>query len=159
MELNPGNYPGVENTTKVSFKIEVVVQDLMKQDLKFLVPLVSVQKIIKIVEAYLTKDICSEDELMKTIVFWSLMFVAIGAADFIGFTAYAFLFGKAGEELTMRLRYQSFKKYLQLEMGYFDDAFNSTGTLTARLASDASKVQVIDRPCFVLINKLLIITH
>ena len=79
---------------------------------------------------------------METIVFWSLMFVAIGAADFIGFTAYAFLFGKAGEELTMRLRYQSFKKYLQLEMGYFDDAFNSTGTLTARLASDASKVQV-----------------
>ena len=80
---------------------------------------------------------------MNTIVFWSLMFVAIGAADFVGFTAYAFLFGKAGEELTMRLRYQSFKKYLQLEMGDFDDAFNSTGTLTARLASDASKVQVI----------------
>ena len=48
---------------------------------------------------------------MNTIIFWSFMFVAIGAADFFGFTAYAFLFGKAGEELTMRLRYQSFKKY------------------------------------------------
>ena len=95
---------------------------------------------------------------METIVFWSLMFVAIGAADFIGFTAYAFLFGKAGEELTMRLRYQSFKKYLQLEMGYFDDAFNSTGTLTARLASDASKVQVLYRPCFDLISNSLIIS-
>lgn len=43
-------------------------------------------------------------------------------------------------------------------MGYFDDAFNSTGTLTARLASDASKVQVIYRPCFDLISNSLIIS-
>ena len=106
------------------------------------------KKSVKIIEAYETREICDEGALMNTIIFWSLMFVAIGAADFIGFTAYAFLFGKAGEELTMRLRYQSFKKYLQLEMGYFDDAFNSTGTLTARLASDASKVQVIHPLCF-----------
>ena len=105
------------------------------------------KKSVKITEAYENREICDEGALMNTIIFWSLMFVAIGAADFIGFTAYAFLFGKAGEELTMRLRYQSFKKYLQLEMGYFDDAFNSTGTLTARLASDASKVQVILRLC------------
>ena len=107
------------------------------------------KKSVKIIEAYENREICDEGALMNTIIFWSLMFVAIGAADFIGFTAYAFLFGKAGEELTMRLRYQSFKKYLQLEMGYFDDAFNSTGTLTARLASDASKVQVIHRLCFI----------
>jgi len=50
------------------------------------------------------------------------------------------MFGKAGEELTSRLRYQSFKKYLQLEMGFFDDPKRSTGVLTSRLSSDASKI-------------------
>ena len=116
------------------------------------------EKSVQIIDAYENREICDEGALMNTIIFWSLMFVAIGAADFIGFTAYAFLFGKAGEELTMRLRYQSFKKYLQLEMGYFDDAFNSTGTLTARLASDASKVQVIHRLCFIFTSNFCIIS-
>ena len=36
---------------------------------------------------------------------------------------------------------QAFNKYLSLEMSYFDDPLNSTGALTTRLATDASRVQ------------------
>ena len=84
---------------------------------------------------------CSDSAMMDFVVLWSMMFVAIGGANFIGYTFFAWLFGKSGEELTLRLRRESFRKYLQLEMAYFDDAFNSTGALTARLSSDAAKVQ------------------
>ena len=34
-----------------------------------------------------------------------------------------------------------FRAILRQEMGYFDDHLNSTGALTTRLATDASKVQ------------------
>uniref|UniRef100_H2ZR96 Bile salt export pump n=1 Tax=Ciona savignyi TaxID=51511 RepID=H2ZR96_CIOSA len=50
-------------------------------------------------------------------------------------------FAKSGEELTSRLRAMGFKAMLRQEIGYFDDHFNSTGALTTRLATDASKVQ------------------
>ncbi|CBY34589.1 unnamed protein product [Oikopleura dioica] len=39
------------------------------------------------------------------------------------------------------LRSQAFAKLLRLDMGYFDEPINSTGALTARLATDAGKVQ------------------
>jgi len=51
------------------------------------------------------------------------------------------MFGLSGELLTTRLRKKSFAKLLRLDMSYFDDNLNSTGNLTARLASDAGKVQ------------------
>ena len=48
------------------------------------------------------------------------MFVAIGVFNFIGYPTFAFMFGKAGEELTSRLRYRSFKvsfeKFLIVEL-------------------------------------------
>jgi len=94
-----------------------------------------------LIAAYDEADICQESLMMDVVVFWSLIFVAIGGADFVGFTLYAWAFGVAGENLTLRLRAESFRKYLQLEMAYFDEAFNSTGSLTSRLASDAAKVQ------------------
>ena len=34
-----------------------------------------------------------------------------------------------------------FRAILRQEMGYYDDHLNSTGALTTRLATDASKVQ------------------
>ena len=61
------------------------------------------------IEAYETSDVCSEDKLMENIVLWSLCFVYIGVFNFIAYPTFAFMFGKAGEELTSRLRYQSFK--------------------------------------------------
>ena len=91
--------------------------------------------------AYFAADQCSGDALLEFVVFWSLMFVALGVANFFGCTFFAWLFGVSGESLTLRLRRESFRKYLQLEIAYFDEAFNSTGALTSRLFSDAAKVQ------------------
>ncbi|KAK2531311.1 multidrug resistance protein 1 [Columba livia] len=52
-----------------------------------------------------------------------------------------FAFGKAGEILTMRLRFMAFKAMLRQDMGWFDNSKNSTGALTTRLANDASQVK------------------
>ncbi|OXB67674.1 hypothetical protein ASZ78_015206 [Callipepla squamata] len=52
-----------------------------------------------------------------------------------------FAFGKAGEILTMRLRFMAFKAMLRQDMAWFDDPKNSTGALTTRLANDASQVK------------------
>ena len=80
---------------------------------------------------------------MDEIIFFSCMFIVIGVADLLLHGGTAFLFGLSGENLTMRLRRESFKKYLNLEMAYFDSPFNSTGALTARLSGDAAKGTVL----------------
>lgn len=52
-----------------------------------------------------------------------------------------YMFGIAGEKLTMRLRSQLFAAMLKQEIGYFDDPKQGTGTLCARLSTEASAVQ------------------
>ena len=90
---------------------------------------------------YNTVDSCSENEMMKTVVWWCLGFVGVGVVSFIGFSMVAWLFAMSGENLTLRLRKKSFEKYLNCEMSYFDDPFNSTGALTTRLSTESAKVQ------------------
>ncbi|NXA31903.1 MDR1 protein, partial [Eudromia elegans] len=72
---------------------------------------------------------------------YSLLFLALGIISFFTFFFQGFTFGKAGEILTMRLRFMAFKAMLRQDMGWFDDTKNSTGALTARLANDASQVK------------------
>uniref|UniRef100_A0A670ZUJ7 ATP binding cassette subfamily B member 4 n=1 Tax=Pseudonaja textilis TaxID=8673 RepID=A0A670ZUJ7_PSETE len=52
-----------------------------------------------------------------------------------------FSFGRAGEILTMKLRYMGFKAILRQDISWFDNPKNSTGALTTRLANDASEVK------------------
>ncbi|XP_025895227.1 phosphatidylcholine translocator ABCB4-like isoform X2 [Nothoprocta perdicaria] len=72
---------------------------------------------------------------------YSLLFLGLGIISFFTFFFQGFTFGKAGEVLTMRLRFMAFKAMLRQDMGWFDDTRNSTGALTARLANDASQVK------------------
>ncbi len=51
------------------------------------------------------------------------------------------MFGIAGERLTMRLRKMAFKTILSQEITWFDKSDNSSGSLCARLSSDAANVQ------------------
>ena len=51
------------------------------------------------------------------------------------------MLGLAGERLTMRLRKMAFNAILRQEIAWFDRQENSTGSLCARLASDAANVQ------------------
>ena len=47
----------------------------------------------------------------------------------------------AGERITKRLRYLSFRAMLRQEISWFDMKANSTGALLTRLASDASAIE------------------
>ena len=82
-----------------------------------------------------------QNEMMVKIVFWALMFVAIGGACFAGFALFAVFFAFSGELMTKRLRQKSFDKLLHLDVAYFDWPENSVGALCSRLATDASLVQ------------------
>jgi ATP-binding cassette subfamily B (MDR/TAP) protein 1 len=45
-----------------------------------------------------------------------------------------------GEKLVTRLRLWTFRRFLTMEMGYFDNPKNSTGALSTRLYTDAALV-------------------
>ncbi|KAL8165139.1 UNVERIFIED_CONTAM: Multidrug resistance protein 1, partial [Gekko kuhli] len=72
---------------------------------------------------------------------YSLLFLALGIISFITFFLQGFTFGRAGEILTMKIRYMGFKAMLRQDISWFDDPKNSTGALTTRLANDASQVK------------------
>ncbi|OPJ81788.1 hypothetical protein AV530_014340 [Patagioenas fasciata monilis] len=85
-------------------------------------------------------------ETDKTIVrektnLYSVMFLVLGIVSFFTFFFQGFAFGKAGEILTMRLRFMAFKAMLRQDIGWFDNSKNNTGALTTRLANDASQVK------------------
>ncbi|XP_047198623.1 bile salt export pump [Hippoglossus stenolepis] len=75
---------------------------------------------------------------------YSLLFseiVGVRAAPDFALMFQAYAFSKSGELLTCRLRKVGFQTMLRQEIGWFDDPRNSPGTLTTRLATDASMVQ------------------
>ncbi|CAO2617606.1 ATP-dependent translocase ABCB1 [Lemmus lemmus] len=72
---------------------------------------------------------------------FSLLFLVLGIISFITFFLQGFTFGKAGEILTKRLRYQVFKSMLRQDVSWFDNPKNTTGALTTRLANDAAQVK------------------
>ncbi|EDL84316.1 rCG41101 [Rattus norvegicus] len=72
---------------------------------------------------------------------FSLLFLVMGMISFVTYFFQGFTFGKAGEILTKRLRYMVFKSMLRQDISWFDDHKNTTGSLTTRLASDASNVK------------------
>ncbi|NXO51029.1 MDR1 protein, partial [Aramus guarauna] len=88
--------------------------------------------------------IFSEDDhaiLRQKSNLYSLLFLVLGIISFFTFFFQGFAFGKAGEILTMRLRFMAFKAMLRQDIGWFDNSKNSTGALTTRLANDASQVK------------------
>ncbi|XP_076472534.1 ATP-dependent translocase ABCB1-like [Babylonia areolata] len=81
------------------------------------------------------------DKLLDGGIFWSLMFLALGALNFITHTFMNYCFGQSGERLTKRLRLMTFENLLRQDVAYFDDPHHATGALTTRLATDASTVK------------------
>ncbi|XP_014681412.1 PREDICTED: multidrug resistance protein 1-like [Priapulus caudatus] len=93
----------------------------------------------EIFKVYGIKD--DDDELLKEARFWSLMFLVLGVAQGSCYFFSSVFFGTSGEQLTMRLRMQSFTNVLRQDMGWFDDPKHSTGKLTTRLATDAPMIK------------------
>merc|ERR1719402_266148 len=101
-------------------------------------PLVFAIILSEILGVFLESD---NDKIMKEATFWSLMFLVLGVADMISLFFSSYLFAIAGERLVTRLRIRSFAAILRQDQAYFDAPENTTGQITAKLASDASLVQ------------------
>ncbi|ORX64531.1 P-loop containing nucleoside triphosphate hydrolase protein [Basidiobolus meristosporus CBS 931.73] len=71
---------------------------------------------------------------------FSLYFVALAVAGFIGFCGGMATFMIVGERMTRRMRSISYRAILSQEMGFFDKPENSTGALASRLATDAQQM-------------------
>ncbi|XP_047122153.1 ATP-dependent translocase ABCB1-like [Schistocerca piceifrons] len=81
------------------------------------------------------------DKIRADTDYFSLLFVIVGVV--MGFMTFiqTYLYGIAGEKLTMRFRGLMFSAMLRQEVAYFDDKNNSTGALCARLSGDAANIQ------------------
>ncbi|CAF1394040.1 unnamed protein product [Adineta ricciae] len=72
----------------------------------------------------------------------------VGVAGAISQFVSSVTLGKAGEELTMRMRIISFKSMLRQEIGWFDLDENNLGALVTRLSSDAAALKGFTGPTF-----------
>ncbi|KAI6669203.1 hypothetical protein NL676_004088 [Syzygium grande] len=82
-------------------------------------------------------------ELRKDSEFWALMFLVLGIASFVAYSAPAYLFSVAGCKLIERIRLMCFEKLVHMEVGWFDEPDHSSGAIGARLSADAALVRAL----------------
>ncbi|XP_008675534.1 ABC transporter B family member 11 isoform X2 [Zea mays] len=80
-------------------------------------------------------------ELLKDSRFWASMFVALGACAFVLIPVEYFLFGLAGGKLVERVRSLTFQSLMRQEISWFDEPEHSSGSIGARLSTDAMNVK------------------
>lgn len=72
---------------------------------------------------------------------YSLAYLGVGAGAFVGNFLHQALMTLSGERLTKKLRMASFETILRQEIAFFDETENALGSLTTRLATEATAVQ------------------
>ncbi|XP_075683420.1 ATP-dependent translocase ABCB1-like [Rhinoderma darwinii] len=92
----------------------------------------------KFLSAFNEQDIVKRTQKTDLI---ALIMVVLGLINCTGYLIMGLMFGKSGENLTMRLRSLSFKALLRQDMAYFDDHKNAVGVLLTRLAMDTSQIK------------------
>ncbi|CAL4975975.1 unnamed protein product [Urochloa decumbens] len=80
-------------------------------------------------------------ELLKDSRFWASMFVVLGACAFVLIPVEYFLFGLAGGKLVERVRSLTFQSVMRQEINWFDKPEHSSGSIGARLSTDALNVK------------------
>ncbi|CAL8101720.1 unnamed protein product [Calicophoron daubneyi] len=102
--------------------------------------------------------------VMPRIRLISGMMVLVGFIRFVSMLLQGYFFGVSGERLTKRVRTMYYSSMLHKEMGWFDRPENQAGALTAKLATEASRLKSISgselgviMECVVLIVAALII--
>lgn len=83
------------------------------------------------------------EELKKDSKFWALMYAILGLASLLVIPARSYFFAVAGCKLIKRIRLMCFKKVVHMEIGWFDEAENSSGTIGARLSANAASVRAL----------------
>ncbi|KAG0537981.1 hypothetical protein BDA96_03G196100 [Sorghum bicolor] len=81
------------------------------------------------------------EELLKDCRFWASMFVVLGACAFVLIPIEYFLFGLAGGKLVERVRSLTFQSVMRQEISWFDKPEHSSGTIGARLSTDAMNLR------------------
>ncbi|KAK7331431.1 hypothetical protein VNO77_25656 [Canavalia gladiata] len=81
------------------------------------------------------------EQLRKDSEFWALLFVGLGCITLVAIPVQNYFFGIAGGKLIERIRSLTFKKVVHQEISWFDQPSNSSGAVSARLATDASTVR------------------
>mmetsp|Transcript_8850 Transcript_8850/g.26737 ORF Transcript_8850/g.26737 Transcript_8850/m.26737 type:complete len:1349 (-) Transcript_8850:785-4831(-) len=75
--------------------------------------------------------------VVKTSYAW----IALAVTSFLGSTGMFYGFGAASENLAYRVRNLMFSAYLRQEPGYFDLPENAVGSVSSKLASDATRLK------------------
>uniref|UniRef100_A0A0N4Z2C0 ABC-type xenobiotic transporter n=1 Tax=Parastrongyloides trichosuri TaxID=131310 RepID=A0A0N4Z2C0_PARTI len=70
-------------------------------------------------------------------------FIVIGLAFAGGFMISSLSLGRAGENLTKKLRYETFKNLLRQDMSFYDNKQNNSGKICTRLSTDAANVRYV----------------
>jgi ABC-type multidrug transport system fused ATPase/permease subunit len=83
----------------------------------------------------------TSDTLLYNATLWSLAFFGLGCMNFVTNLLQSASFGFINGRMTARVRSAIFKSVLRSEVGFFDMPENSTGVLTAKIASDAALVK------------------
>lgn len=73
--------------------------------------------------------------------FWSLMYLVLAIGIFIVSPIQFYSFGVIGQNLIRRLRRLTFEKVLGNEVAWFDEDNNGSGSIGARLSTDAAAVK------------------
>ncbi|KAG4115733.1 hypothetical protein ERO13_D12G124000v2 [Gossypium hirsutum] len=81
------------------------------------------------------------DELKKDTRFWALIFMALGLASLLASPARTYFFSIAGCKLIQKIRLMCFSKVVHMEVGWFDEPDNSSGSIGARLSVDAASIR------------------
>ncbi|TYJ04953.1 hypothetical protein E1A91_A12G130200v1 [Gossypium mustelinum] len=81
------------------------------------------------------------DELKKDTRFWALIFMALGLASLLASPAQTYFFSIAGCKLIQKIRLMCFSKVVHMEVGWFDEPDNSSGSIGARLSVDAASIR------------------
>jgi len=94
-------------------------------------------------------DVCLNSVLNRL---YSLVFFGIAIICITANIVQHYNFAVMGERLTERVRGQMFAKILSFEVGWFDEDENSSAAMSARLATQATKVRSLvgDRMCLLV---------
>ncbi|XP_050363409.1 ABC transporter B family member 11-like [Argentina anserina] len=79
----------------------------------------------------------------KDAAFWAIMFVVLGLITLVVTPARGFFFSVAGCKLVQRIRLLCFERVVYMEVGWFDEPANSSGSIGARLSADAATVRAL----------------
>ncbi|CAN6572555.1 unnamed protein product [Malus baccata var. baccata] len=75
--------------------------------------------------------------------FWAIIFMVLGVSSFLVIPARAYFFSVAGNKLIERIRLMCFERVVHMEVGWFDEPENSSGSVGARLSADAAIVRAL----------------